>query len=125
MREICGVKEADDGLFWMSLDDMQKYFGKVQVCNYVDANEFSSAPQQGRLGIFKFDLEKEGTYTVSFSQKDEKMFPRGTQYSYSDMRFFVFRVEEPDDDPTDYLKLWYSGGCCEYFDRDKHLEIKV
>ena len=32
MRRICGVKEADDGAFWMSWTDAEKIFSSIDVC---------------------------------------------------------------------------------------------
>lgn len=77
------------------------------------------------MGVFNFEIEVAGTYTVSFSQKDQRMFPRGTDYSYSDTRFFVIKMNDSNDSPTDSDKVNYVQGCLCFFGRDKHMEMEL
>lgn len=52
LREELGFTNEDDGLFWMSLDDMAQYFGRVQLAKVNDRFQFSSINHMDRYGLY-------------------------------------------------------------------------
>jgi len=64
-------------------------------------------------------------YTFSVSQFGERMVPRGEQYYYSDVRFFLLKLGQGDDaKPDNKDKVKYIDAKKSYYERDLYIECE-
>lgn len=52
LKKICGWSDADDGTFFMCLEDMKTYFSRVQICRNNDAYKYSYLKASHKVGSF-------------------------------------------------------------------------
>ena len=67
LREQLDVNEKDDGLFWMCLEDMNKYFGRIQLAKIFDKFHFSSINHTNNYGLYQVKIDTPGLHTFSVS----------------------------------------------------------
>lgn len=53
-KKMAGMtgKQEDDGIFFMSLEDMCKYFGRIQICRINDNYKYASLKARHKHGSF-------------------------------------------------------------------------
>tara|TARA_B110000285_G_C15105152_1_gene607515 strand:+ start:374 stop:1507 length:1134 start_codon:yes stop_codon:yes gene_type:complete len=116
--------DADDGTFWMSFDDMKKYFGRFQVAKINDDYTFSSAKirqDPNSFNLIKFKVASTGEHTLSVSQKGERMFDRDSAYKYANCRLIILKWKN-DKNPNAGFE--YVCGSKGVEDRDAYIELK-
>ena len=116
--------DADDGTFWMSFDDMKKYFGRFQVAKINDDYTFSSLKirqDPNSFNLIKFKVASTGEHTLSVSQKGERMFDRDSAYKYANCRLIILKWKN-DKNPNAGFE--YVCGSKGVEDRDAYIELK-
>ena len=100
------MEEGDDGTFWMDIEDMKKYFDRVQLCKIHDDFTYTnSRVENASEAVFKVEIPTAGKYTFSVSQIGERMFPKDSGYEYSDARCFLVKINEGDSETkVTYIK---------------------
>jgi hypothetical protein len=110
---------ADDGTFWMDFEDMKSYFTRVQVGKVVSDFHYSFVKvthPECPYSLIDFSVPESGAHTISVSQKGERMFPRESNYKYSNSRGIIVKI---DEDQVTYIK-GFKG----FRDRDTHVEFE-
>ena len=101
-KEIAGWTNEDDGAFFMCLDDIRKYFSRVQICRVNDNYKYSSFKARHKLGMFcmiRFVVNAPGGHHyLSISQTDERCFDRKIEYDYTNVRLIVAKIQNPEDE---------------------------
>lgn len=122
-RECNFSANADDGLFWMSFEDMKKYFGRVQIAKIKDDYFFSGFKCQGNCNynLIKVQVPASGEHTFSVSQTGERMFPRSKDYKYSSCRMILLKLNNSKDMSQGVTYITGSKG---FEDRDAYVELK-
>lgn len=115
------VTTENDGTFWMDIQDMKKYFDRVQLCKIYDDFTYTYSKCEGvSAAVFKVEIPTAGKYTFSVSQRGERMFPKNSGYEYSDARCFLVKINAKDAD----TKVTYIKGKKAMKTRDCFLEIE-
>lgn len=115
------MKEGDDGTFWMDIEDMKKYFDRVQICKIHDDFTYTnSRVENASEAVFKVEIPTAGKYTFSVSQIGERMFPKDCGYEYSDCRCFLVKINEGGSE----TKVTYIKGQKTMKTRDAYLEVE-
>lgn len=95
----------------MCLDDIKKYFSRIQICRVNDRYRYSSFKARHKLGSFaliRFVVNAPGGHHyLSINQTDERCFDRKNNYEYSVVRLIVAKIENPDEDVK---RLTYKNG---------------
>lgn len=77
----------------MNFTDIQKYFGRVQICEIEAEYDYSFEPcPSAPYSICAFKIEERGEYTFSVSQKGNRFFRKDAGYKYSPASLALFRV---------------------------------
>ena len=116
--------DADDGCFWMSFEDMKKFFSRVQISKINDDYHYNFhkvVDPESEYQIILFRIEQTGEYTLSVSQVGERMYPRDSGYKYSNSRMILVRLNNGQDlnDGVTYIK-----GDKGFYERDAYLELE-
>lgn len=120
LKEQLNIKTEDDGTFWMDIEDMKKYFDRVQVCKIHDDFSYTySKIEDGSVAVFKVEIPTSGKYTFSVSQRGERMFPKNSGYEYSDARCFMAKINGEGSE----TKVTYIKGTKSMKTRDTYLEV--
>ena len=113
------VKAEDDGIFFMSFEDWQKYFTSFDICYYHDSFKHSAIKLQSDPDIptvLRFTITKSGPWYFMVSQTNSRMFKKANKYFYSGLTLIVCRVGEDkvhyigDANEFDEL-LWFKNDC--------------
>jgi len=88
---------ADDGIFWMCLEDFVARIISVHICNYVEGHNFTSIKthehdNKDGWHIFSVVLDTEGDHTFSVSQVDKLCIPKDRIYKYSTCRLIIVKL---------------------------------
>ena len=69
LKKECGVKDEDDGLFWMPFDNMMEVFDVVDICKYDDKAKYSftQVTQSGDFALIPFKIKKGTTSLITFA----------------------------------------------------------
>ena len=110
-KEQAGWTDADDGTFFMCIDDLRKYFSRVQICrindNYI-YSQFKARHKLNSFSLIRFVVnEPGGHHYLTVNQTDERCFDRKIEYDYSNVRLIVAKIENPDEDVK---TLTYKNG---------------
>ena len=78
-------EDADNGLFWIKLEDYETYFPVTWICKYRPENKYYSV-DLNHIGqnhtVLRIHVQKEQKVTISLNQRDVNCF-RGTNYENS------------------------------------------
>ena len=120
LKTELNITTENDGTFWMDIEDMKKYFDRVQLCKIHDDFTYTySKCENTSAAVFKVEIPTAGKYTFSVSQKGERMFPKNSGYEYSDARCFLVKINAKGAD----TKVTYIKGTKTMKTRDCFLEI--
>ena len=118
-------EDPDDGLFWMSFEDMKQYFGRVQIGKIQDDYKFNHFKCTGNYthNLIKTKVNKAGEYTFSVSQIGQRMFKRSFSetYKYANCRMILLKLKNDKDHKGG---VSYIQGQKGYEDREAHMECK-
>lgn len=122
LKEQLNQTEEDDGCFWMAFETMQNYFSRVQICKTHDNFHYSHKKieqPQGKYTLFEVNVGGTGKHSFSCSQKAARMFPRGSDYEYSNCRMILMKLNNGENlnDGVTYVK-----GGKGFKERDAYLE---
>ena len=86
----------------MCLEDIRKYFSRVQICRVNDNYKYSFFKARHKLKSFcmiRFVVNAPGGHHyLAISQTDERCFDRKIDYDYSNVRLIVAKIENPDEE---------------------------
>ena len=95
----------------MCLDDLRKYFSRVQICRVKDNYEYSwfkARHKHNSFSLLRFVITGDGGHTyLQVIQTDERCFDRKVDYEYSNVRLIVALIENPDEEQK---RLTYKNG---------------
>ena len=97
-----GWTNADDGTFFMAIEDVRKYFSRVQICRINDNYIYSFFKARHKLNsyaLIRFVVNAPGGHHyLTVNQTDERCFDRNINYDYSNVRLIVAKIENPTED---------------------------
>eukprot|EP01017_Pseudomicrothorax_dubius_P035137 TRINITY_DN4884_c0_g2_i3.p1 TRINITY_DN4884_c0_g2~~TRINITY_DN4884_c0_g2_i3.p1 ORF type:complete len:260 (+),score=27.45 TRINITY_DN4884_c0_g2_i3:175-954(+) len=96
LRQLHGVSQADDGVFYMSLADFKTHFNDIQICYVEDTFKYSSlkARSTSRNGVyFKLRVNRESQYYFSVNQESKRKFPKNSGYAYSPVKMLLAQID--------------------------------
>jgi calpain-15 len=120
-----GFVKANDGSFWMSLEDFKSTFSRVSVNTWsADAHYVGkSVSHQPGEYVFLTCTIPAGTHTFSVTQRDKRHFPRNNQeYDYSYCRSILMKLNNGIDLSGG---VEYIGADLGHKERDANLEVTV
>jgi len=82
------VEDRDDGIFFMSFDDMLKYFSDIQICKIHDDYIYKSVKascDSRRAVFFKLTVKTPGHYFITVNQESKRKHPEKEDYQYSEV----------------------------------------
>ena len=101
-KKKAGWSDENDGTFFMCLEDIRKYFSRVQICRISERYKYSFFKARHKLNMFcmiRFVVNAPGGHHyLSISQTDERCFDRKVDYDYSNCRLIVCKIENPEDE---------------------------
>lgn len=113
------LKSEDDGIFFMSWDDFQKYFNDFDVCYFEDnyqrcAKKYTSSPTTPT--VVQFQIQTPGQYYFSLHQTNKRMYRKSDNYVYSNLSMIVGRLE---GNTVKFIgsvsnadeQLWFKSNC--------------
>ncbi len=110
-KRIAKWKNENDGTFFMSLQDLKKYFSRVQICRLNDDYKYAflkARQSPGQFSLLRFVVAAPGGHAyLSVIQTDERCFSRKVDYEYSNVRLIVCKIENPDEEKK---ILMYKNG---------------
>eukprot|EP00164_Ancoracysta_twista_P003737 GFYU01005010.1.p1 GENE.GFYU01005010.1~~GFYU01005010.1.p1 ORF type:complete len:789 (+),score=315.66 GFYU01005010.1:158-2524(+) len=144
MKEIGAQGDANDGTFWMAIQDVLTNFNKLYICRMFPEEEWISdanigewteataggVPGRGNTWMknqqFKITLKKKCNALVVLTQPDMRIVkgPSWNKYDNS-IGFFVFKGGATDTKVTGLTKQNYVGKTASYFPhREVSLDLK-
>lgn len=112
-KSIAGWTNEDDGTFFMCLEDLKKYFSRVQICRINDTYKYASLKgrhKHGGFSLLRFSVEAPGGHGyLQVIQTDERCFDRKIAYEYSNVRLIVMKIENPGEDSKS-ARVTYKNG---------------
>lgn len=96
-RELNYPEEEDESLFWMNLQDYQKYFPVSWVCKYRKDNNYYSvnfSHKNTNNNVLRIKVTERQEVTISLNQKDRRYFKNSQHpdYFYSYSRILLGKV---------------------------------
>ena len=84
----------DDGLFYMSFEDLFKHYKTIEVCHYRPENAYSalSVTTSDSYVFFKVSVAKPGVYYFSANQLNKRFFSDDSGYAYASIQLIIARV---------------------------------
>jgi hypothetical protein len=70
LKKECNVIDANDGLFWMSYEDMMLNFDTIDICKYVDNSQYSFMALRdvnSGYALIKFKVAKKCAKLTTFA----------------------------------------------------------
>jgi len=86
LRECLQVEDQDDGIFFMSYEDMFEFFSDVEICKVHDNyayNSIKSSYDHRQTPHFKLNVLQSGHYYITINQENERKYAAREKYSYS------------------------------------------
>ena len=84
----------------MCIEDLRKYFSRVQICRVNDNYRYSFFKARHKLNSFaliRFVVNAPGGHHyLTVNQTDERCFDRKVKYDYSNVRLIVAKIENPE-----------------------------
>ncbi len=100
-KRLAGWTVENDGTFFMKLEDLQKYFSRVQICRINDSYKYASlkcSHKHGAFSLLRFTVEGSGGHCyLQVNQTDQRCFDRKVAYEYSNVRLIVMKIENPGE----------------------------
>ena len=100
----------EQGVFFMCVQDFQKYFTDIQVCK-VDPNSKLSAVKIRSLPAeskyFKFQVKTDGYYYLGIHQRSKKFYEENSNYEYSNFSLLLGKVSQ--DGTIEFLEGLFAG----------------
>ena len=119
LKSQLNLNDDDDGIFFMTFKEWQKYFHDFDVCYYHDnylhsAKKFTSSATAPT--VIKFNVSAGGEYYFILSQVNSRMFRKTDRYSYSGCSLIVARVEGGDFEHMGTVakadqQIWFKANC--------------
>lgn len=84
LKKMLEWSEADDGIFFMKVEDFMEYFENVAICHYRDDYFLSSLKDfnpKNTFACYQMNIEIEGDYYFGLSQPDKNHFDTGHTYA--------------------------------------------
>lgn len=97
LQQQLGVKNQEDGVFFMDFDNFCKYYSDVQVCYYHNNHKYSAIKITSETNdrvCLKFTIQSPGMYYFSINQKNRRFFPKDKNYNYSPLSMIVGCIEQ-------------------------------
>jgi calpain-15 len=97
LKRECNLVVANDGIFWMALEDFVERVISVHIShfregcnfNFVEVKEYDN---KDGWHIFSIDLDTPGDHTLGVSQVDKLCIPTGRDYKYSSCRIILVKL---------------------------------
>lgn len=86
------LQKRRDGLFWVSFEDMKKFFASVLITEINESFEYSWVRCQNEFSLVKVDVQSGGTYTFSVCQRDDPKYDELTEFSK--VRMFIVKSDD-------------------------------
>ena len=98
-RELNYPADEDESLFWMNINDFQKYFPVVWVCKYRKENNYYSvnlSHKHNNYNVLRIKIQERQEVTISLNQRDRRCFKNTPHpdYFYSYSRLLIGKVEK-------------------------------
>ena len=96
LKQKLGIKDVDDGIFFMAFKDWQKYFNDFDVCYYHDnyilsSQKYKSLPTSPT--VLTFTVTSPSSLYFMITQINKRMFRKEDHYSYSHLSLIVARMD--------------------------------
>ena len=117
------VTDEDNGMFYMSYEDLRKHFVAVTICEYNDGLIYSSCQfkePNSDYCIMRFEIEREGRYYVGVSQPDTKHFFMAANYELAFISCFICKTEGLETNEEFSYVDEFSGK-----ERDPWIELRL
>jgi len=114
-RQVNYPKDEEEGIFWMNIQDYQKYFPVTWVCKYRKDNNYYSVSfnhTNTNYNVLRIKVPTRQEVTISLNQRDRRFFKNSNHpdYFYSYSRILLGKVEKNG--------LEYITGNASGFDRN-------
>jgi calpain-15 len=89
LRKQLQMENKDDGTFYMSYDDMLKYFTDIQICKVHDNfkyNSLTASTNHIHAAFFKVTVKTSGHYYITINQESTRKHAEKENYRYSKVR---------------------------------------
>ena len=87
LKQILGFTgKKEDGIFFMSWEEFQKYYSDVQICYYHDNYKYSAEKYKTKRHetvYLKFRLNTPGQYYFSVNQRNRRFYAKSSGYRYT------------------------------------------
>jgi len=98
-RELDYPKDEEESIFWMNLQDYQKYFPVTWVCKYKKDNNYYSVSlnhTHTNYNVLRIKVPTRQEVTISLNQRDRRFFKNSAHpdYFYSYSRILLGKVEK-------------------------------
>lgn len=116
------LTKADDGSFWMEFEQFREFFTRIQICKYLDQNNFASKKlevSKDGYHLVRMDIDTAGEHTVSVSQFDQRCAPLDANHEYTNCKIIVVRAVQGS---LDQGVVFIKGGKG-FMDRDAYIEL--
>jgi calpain-15 len=118
LKALVGYSDANDGIFFMSVDDFRAHFHDLQICMVEDKYKYSAVAVRStaKSGLyFHVAITRESEYYFTINQESKRKFPSNSPYEYSNVRVLLAR-REPNGDLKPVsgvskaeMEVWTSG----------------
>lgn len=122
LKKECGWSDKDDGTFWMSWNDVKKYFNSISINTYRDDSDLTSTPvtlKKDEHFILKVTIPK-GRHVFSLQQISCAMFDKNVKYKYNPCHLVLVKLNNGKD-----IKggTTYICGKIGETSRDTHIDV--
>jgi len=86
LKEHFGYKEGDDGMFFIRMQDFEKYFSDFTICHYHDdykLSTFKFITEVDEVKDCEFEIYQETNVYFSLQQVNKRMWRKSEGYKYS------------------------------------------
>lgn len=98
MKRQVNFKNANDGVFYMAIEDYKATFGSTTICKVHDDYNLETINQQKKDegNLTKFTVENPGNLFVSVSQVTARVMNKSDGYTPGKVRILIARINEHD-----------------------------